>query len=97
MFHLHPTILSNYNKDYTTLQGRDYNEQETMTTPWPLGSRGRGGEGTPILDRTGCIAQQSVLLRSKLCDRVLQLIRKLCDRVSYRRKSNLLEFSKNNG
>ena len=55
------------------------------------------GGVTPILDLTGCAAQQGVLLREKLCDRVsfsdknyatgfFQLIRKLCDRVSCGRK-----------
>ena len=52
-----------------------------------------GGGGTPILDLTGCTAQQGVLLLynyatgcpflTKLCDRVLRFITKLCDRVSY--------------
>ena len=32
--------------------------------------RGPGGGGTSILDLTGCAAQQGVLLRKKLCDRV---------------------------
>ena len=34
-----------------------------------------GGGGTPILDLTGCAAQQGVLLRQKLCDRVSFLIK----------------------